>query len=790
MPENPKVMFKRGLQSALLNADGSAKITVADGSFYLTTDTNRLYVGNGSDIVELNKSITVVDSVNDLPKSGVEVGQFYYIKGSSTGNPGTDDNGNKRTRVGNILAVVTEVQGGVPTWVQVNPDTNDNDNDNTWVSGFSIEKDTENSVAGSNLVYKWTLQEKDNKGQVVAANDAKYPHPVSGSFTIAANDIAALAGANVGLAGVINNDNLELSTNGSGSNGSAKVTLTPGDNIGISGSGSNFTISATDTTYIHVVNSTNKSIVLTGTGTTPKQGGTTTFAAGNAVEVTVAASNENKDATVTVAHSNVTRSDDIAADNELGFSDDFSVVTGITTNAQGHVTKVTTQKVILPDETKYSITNIGVDSEDPSKLSVTLSDGVTPITKTSVNKDLYFTVGDNASAATNPKVYNQGNLSVYTRSEIDERIRTLDAMVYKGTVPSSGLPTTQVENGDTYKVDRSGITIPGTNGDEAKPGDIFIAHGTEGTDGYLSTATWDYIPAGDEIDTRYTFSAANNVITLDSSVVGDADQTVTIAGGNKLTASTANNTITINHDAITTTGKLADDATAPATTQTLEFGGTFTVVHGAKADGYGHISEIQTATYQLPDTPETVTYSLVDTVSSGTGHGNGKVELKDSDGHGFGEIAFQNGNKTIAVVEKTTGDNGDNAVIKINHETLTPTITNNTTGNNIQTIDVDTGFTTISAIGVDSYGHVNAYTTQKFQLPDAVVLTLNGNVTGSSNKANVALHLNDKGTGDRIGTGVNVPAFSLSSSSLTVTTTAATASTPANIAVDIEWGTF
>lgn len=788
MPENPKVMFKRGLQSALLNADGSAKITVADGSFYLTTDTNRLYVGNGSDIVELNKSITVVDTVQDLPKSGVEVGQFYYIKGSSTGNPGTDDNGNTRTRVGNILAVVTEVQGGVPTWVQVNPDTNDNDNDNTWVSGFSIEKDTANSVAGSNLVYKWTLQEKNNNGQVVAANDAKYPHPVSGSFTIAANDIAALAGANVGLTGALNNDNLELSTNGSGSNGSAKVTLIPGDNIGISGSGSNFTISATDTTYTHVVNSTNKSIALTGTGVTPKQGGTTTFAAGNAVEVTVAASNENKDATVTVAHTNVTRSDPATVTGqEPDFGDKITVVTGVTSNAQGHVTGVATTEFTLPDEPTYQISSVSAGND--GKITVGLQKGIETPVLTSSDAVLYFTVGDNASAATNTKIYNQGNLSVYTRSEIDEKIRTLDAMVYKGTVPSGGLPTTQVKNGDTYKVDRSGITIPGTDGDEAKAGDIFIAHGTEGANGYLSTVTWDYIPAGDEIDTRYTFSAENNVIKLDSSVVGDADQTVTIVGGNKLTASTANNTITIDHDALTTTGALAASATAPANTQTLEFGSTFTVVHGAKADGYGHISEIQTATYKLPDTPENVTYKLVDTASSGTSHGNGKVELQDSDGHDFGEIAFQNGNKTIAVVEKTTGTNGDNAVVKINHETLTPTITNNTS-TNVQTIDLQTGFNAISAIGVDNYGHINAYTTQKFELPDAVVLTLNGNVTSGSNKADIALHLNDRGTGDRIGTGVNVPAFSLSSSSLTVATTAATTTTPANIAVDIEWGTF
>ena len=67
------VLFKRGLQASL------PKSNIIDGAFYLTTDTNRLYIGNKTELVELNKSITVVDSVDKLPKTDVEVGQFYYI---------------------------------------------------------------------------------------------------------------------------------------------------------------------------------------------------------------------------------------------------------------------------------------------------------------------------------------------------------------------------------------------------------------------------------------------------------------------------------------------------------------------------------------------------------------------------------------------------------------------------------------------------------------------------------------------------------------------------------------
>ena len=119
MPDT-KVLFKRGLNAEL------PKSGIIDGAFYLTTDTHRLYVGQGSSLVELNKSITVVDVVSNpqqgqtaLPTSGVEVGQFYYVGGTGAGT------GASNTHQGNILAVCTSVDNnGTPTWVQVNPDTN------------------------------------------------------------------------------------------------------------------------------------------------------------------------------------------------------------------------------------------------------------------------------------------------------------------------------------------------------------------------------------------------------------------------------------------------------------------------------------------------------------------------------------------------------------------------------------------------------------------------------------------------------------------------------------------
>ena len=112
------IMFKRGLQANLPQ-------TAVDGSFYLTEDTQRLYVGIGEDNapVELNRTIRSVESLealNDLKgpvgsnaNDGVAVGDFYYVAGGAN------------SISGNILAYCSAVDAtGKPTWVQINPDTN------------------------------------------------------------------------------------------------------------------------------------------------------------------------------------------------------------------------------------------------------------------------------------------------------------------------------------------------------------------------------------------------------------------------------------------------------------------------------------------------------------------------------------------------------------------------------------------------------------------------------------------------------------------------------------------
>lgn len=746
----PNVMFKRGTQAALNTLIAGSGNRFVDGSFYLTSDTNRLYVAqSATNLVELNKSITVVQSVSQLPTSGVEVGQFYYVAGTNLHNGEQSNNGN-------ILAVVTScnADGTNPHWTQVNPDTNTDHNDNDHVVAFSITKDTTNSVAGSTLVYNWKIEQEDVDNNALT--------DLTGQFSIVAADIAALAGASVSVAASAPSSNsTTISTSGAGAgNGSFTITGT-GGNVQIGGSANAITISATDTQYEQTVDATNKTITLEEVGGNAI--GETTFANGTSITVAVAASNSNKDATITVSHDNVTRSDPAATTSTWAFAGSKTVVTGVTTNAQGHITGVSTETLTLPQETSHAIDDVTAYSD--GKIGVSL-DGV----EVKSGADLYYTVNGTP-------VYNQGTIDFYTKAQIDAKFDGLDGMTYKGNVPAGGLPSSGVKNGDTYTVPSSGTY----GGQSAKEGDLLIASGTE-TNGVISgTITWNLIPSGNDFNTEYDLTVANNTISLEDNISGSTADTVTIAGGNKLTASTSGTTITIDHDTVSVSG----GASANAGNQNLTYGNTVSVVNGVKADAYGHVEAIYTSTLTMPSAPSDTTESLSVTASSGS-HGNGTVALDEDGGNNKGTLTFGNGTLTTAVV--TQGADSTLGTIVINHNAVTTTHTNNTSTSTV--IDPTNGTNVITAVSTDSYGHLSGYTTSKIVLPAAALTELGGSVTTvSTNKVNVGFSLENGGNSYNL-TGTDAPEFTLSSTSLTITPTAATSSVPADIAVNIEWGSF
>jgi hypothetical protein len=134
------VMFKRGAQSDLAKYLSTGSSQAIDGAFYLTSDTNRLYVGKdlgGGNIkaVPVNQGVITVESISKLPTgANIEAGCFYYATNE------------------NVLCVYSGIAHG---WVQINPDTNTKVTDRA-ISGkaetdFVVVTDiitTKNEIAG------------------------------------------------------------------------------------------------------------------------------------------------------------------------------------------------------------------------------------------------------------------------------------------------------------------------------------------------------------------------------------------------------------------------------------------------------------------------------------------------------------------------------------------------------------------------------------------------------------------------------------------------------------------
>ena len=161
------VSFLRGSQANLnaLTTGGVFK----EGSFYLTTDTDRLYFAqSNSELVDLNKYVKMVASETALPPiADAEVGDFYYISDI------------------NVLAV--KKASSDTKWTQINPDTTlKTNNQNVSTSQITADKEVQifesvsdskgntskgnfNLVAGNNV--HLNVDTATNKITISADND-------------------------------------------------------------------------------------------------------------------------------------------------------------------------------------------------------------------------------------------------------------------------------------------------------------------------------------------------------------------------------------------------------------------------------------------------------------------------------------------------------------------------------------------------------------------------------------------------------------------------------------------
>ena len=214
-------------------------------------------------------------------------------------------------------------------------------------------------------------------------------------------------------------------------------------------------------------------------------------------------------------------------------------------------------------------------------------------------------------------VSGEANLPVYTTSEIDSKFKGLNGMTYKGTVGTAALqnlPTSKVSSGDTYMV-AADTTV---NSKAVKNGDLFIATGVEGADGYIPSdgITWTYVPSGDDNFQNSTYegnatpeSNKWGIKEVSGSSVGDIQL---VAGTNmsissKLGGANGNSTAamitTINHGSVG-----AASVTEPTVNDTSDTTpkSTITAVTGIGRDSNGHVASVTTKQFNIQDT----TYTL------------------------------------------------------------------------------------------------------------------------------------------------------------------------------------
>lgn len=481
------VLFKQGTQSALDTI--RTNLNAIEGTFYLTTDTHRLYIGRpvtgGVDAVPVNEGVTTVKELSNLPtvttaNASQYAGQFYYVSDL------------------NILCVYSGQR-----WVQINPNTN------TKVEGLDVAV----TVASGVATVKTTVKNTTADGQT--GGDS-----FSDQFTMTgAKGVTVSA---TGDAVTITGDQYDLTTGDAVTTGqgSVKLKLKSGSN---------------HNSQVTISGGTNATVKETTTGT------------------------------IEISSKNTTL-------------DSSSVSAGSGPNAQNTSGNGFYVRVVDTDTNGNTAT-------------------IDPTIKLGTNNTSYHFTGGTAT------------LPVYTKTEIDDKLKGLDAMTYKGVVGDghtlTALPTTGVQNGDTYKIDTP-ITTPV----KAGKGDIVIATGTEDpATGVLTNITWEVISAGDDehIDTTYVGVAVDKGMSLQENTTKDTVATMKIAAGTAMSVSDnksadgKSNTITVTHGNVSHT-----DATGTAVSQNPTKTMDINAVTGVEVNAQGHVTKVTTTKFTVRDSASKV----------------------------------------------------------------------------------------------------------------------------------------------------------------------------------------
>lgn len=502
----PNVGFKLGPQE---NIDKIVNTIIegSHGTFYLTSDTSRLYVGNHENrIVPVNAGIITVDQlVGDSDHSGlpssdsVYPGNYYYAKKE------------------NVLCVFNGER-----WVQINSVVY-NTGLTTDVSYDSEEKEVRiNTIVTQqdmNEVEDTYIISASNGLSVNASSNDKINISVETPIEIMVEQGTDNTSAKLGVKSSLNKNGEDQFFN-----------LKAGANVGsIVADGTDVTLNVNDTV------NTEMSISLSNDDTNNSVTISTSLAQSMGAEV--------GDAYTLKGENGITVSAD--EDNMLSISAEKIEVKVTTVTDGAEVSLVSDLIESTEDKDKFNIisgnSNVTVESENnnikiSSKDTTIDSIAFTPLTsgfelslvpseglEISNTIDPVVAVGKDGTVQSH-YVNGTATLPVYSITEtdalIEKELKLFNAMMYRGVVDGTQtfLPVSGVHVGDTYLIATDGYKAPDNTVHSA--GTLAIANISDDSivedengfipEGYIS---WDYV-TGSQVDTQYSLNAVEGGFTL------------------------------------------------------------------------------------------------------------------------------------------------------------------------------------------------------------------------------------------------------------------------------------
>ena len=481
------VLFKKGSLANLpqTKVAGTIYVTTDERAMYLDTDNNtRIRLGDFQEYANWA-------AIQALPDNKKISTVLYYAQAENilckwTGTAWTQINPDTICKVTNVAQTTSAIIGGVSVTTSVTDDKSTKSAALDIVGGSATTVSRTAGTAGNPDIITITSTDThtNEAGHYVPSTEdtsKKVSAQTSNAITAIKLDsnkhvigIEQESFANIASQATISDVTVDaVDGSATGAVGLSVGVSTPGGSkagsVDIKGSGAT-TVTKTDGTGndpdIITITSTDQSVTAVGNHYTPT-GGTTSSATG--------------------------------ATGSAGST--VQVVTGITKDAAGHVTGITSGAAT---DTQNAMQNITVATATGTNTGFTISAQTDYGSAVADVLDPVITVGDTTGSNTTTDikfgVNGKATLPVYTKVQTDDAITTAlgaaNAMVIKGDLSSasSTLPTSNVQAGDTYIVTyASGLSI---NGETAEPGDLFIAKADMATS---TAANWYYVPAGNDL---------------------------------------------------------------------------------------------------------------------------------------------------------------------------------------------------------------------------------------------------------------------------------------------------